>query len=119
LSDNFTPLIDAVFARHALPRPSVLANELTFQTDRITVGFPHRDPACPRCAHCKGRQIRMAAGRTRLFVGDGYSDVCAARVADIVFAKDSLARCVKAESRAYRPFESLADVLAYLNEANR
>src|SRR5262245_38221477 len=64
LSDNFTVLIDAVFARHALPRLPVLANDLTFLPERIEVDFPHRDPACPRCAHCKGRDIRAVHGRT-------------------------------------------------------
>lgn len=114
LSDNFTPLIAEILRRHRLESVPVFANALTFEGDRPEAHFPFHDPACPRCAHCKAQHLRARAGSVRLFVGDGLSDVCGALAADIVFAKDSLAAELKKRGVAFHGYESLGDVLRFL-----
>jgi 2-hydroxy-3-keto-5-methylthiopentenyl-1-phosphate phosphatase len=114
LSDNFSSLIHAILDHHGLPAVPVLANELVFADGRLEARFPFRDPACARCAHCKGQHLRAAKGRPRIYVGDGLSDVCASLVADVVFAKDSLAADLARRGVPYRPYRSLEDVLVYL-----
>lgn len=114
LSDNFAPLIDEILRRHRLEKVPVFANTLTFSGDRAEAHFPFRDPACPRCAHCKAQHLRARSGCTRIFVGDGLSDVCPALVADIVFAKDSLAAELTRRGVAFRPYQGLGDVLRFL-----
>jgi len=116
LSDSFTALIDAVFARHGVRNVPVLANELTFFDDRVEAAFPHRDPSCRRCAHCKGQHFRNQRGRETIFVGDGLSDICAADAADTVFAKDALAEHLSRHGKKYRPFDTLGTVLDFLVE---
>lgn len=114
LSDNFAPLIAQILRRQHAPEVPVFANELAPTASGVEARFPFRDPACARCAHCKARHLKEAAGRERVYVGDGLSDVCPALVADTVFAKDSLAAELSRRGVAFRPFATLEDVWAYL-----
>jgi 2-hydroxy-3-keto-5-methylthiopentenyl-1-phosphate phosphatase len=116
LSDNFKPLIEAILDRHGLGTVTVVANELAFDGDRLEPRFPWRDPACPRCAHCKARHLRASAARPRIFVGDGLSDVCPSLIAEEVFAKDSLAETLSRRRIAFRGYKALDEVLAWLEE---
>jgi 2,3-diketo-5-methylthio-1-phosphopentane phosphatase len=113
-SDNFDVVIEAMLRRRGLPDVPIYANRLTFSGDRPRAHFPFRDPTCDRCANCKAQHLRRIAGRTRVFVGDGLSDICPAKAADVVFAKDSLAAYLDSVSRPYLAFRSLADVLESL-----
>jgi 2-hydroxy-3-keto-5-methylthiopentenyl-1-phosphate phosphatase len=49
-----------------------------------------------------------------VYVGDGYSDRCAALAADRVFARDGLARYLDAHGAAYEPYDDLHDVVRVL-----
>jgi 2,3-diketo-5-methylthio-1-phosphopentane phosphatase len=114
LSDSFTALIDAVLRRNDIPDVRVIANDIRFLDDRAEARFPHLDPSCPRCAHCKAQHFRALEGRETVFVGDGLSDLCAGNVADVVFAKDSLAAHLSRTGKDYLAFDSLRTVLDYL-----
>lgn len=116
VSDNFSPLIHEILRHHGLDRVPVFANELAFDGERLEARFPFADPACPRCAHCKARHLREIGERTRIFVGDGLSDVCPSLIADVVFAKDSLAREMERRGLAFRAFACLEDVARFLRE---
>ena len=114
LSDSFTELIDAVLKRNGILDVRVIANEMRFLDDRVEARFPHWDPSCPRCAHCKAQHFRAFRNRETIFVGDGLSDICAANVADVVFAKDALARQLSGAGKKYLAFDSLRPVLDFL-----
>jgi 2,3-diketo-5-methylthio-1-phosphopentane phosphatase len=116
VSDNFAPLIGAILDHHRLPPITVLANELDFVDDRLAPRFPFHDPDCSRCAHCKAQHLRAVTARPRIFVGDGLSDVCPAQVADVVFAKDSLARELERRGVPFHGYRTLDEVLRYLQE---
>jgi 2-hydroxy-3-keto-5-methylthiopentenyl-1-phosphate phosphatase len=49
-----------------------------------------------------------------VYVGDGFSDRCAALAADRVFARDGLARYLDSVGVAYEPFDDFRDVAAAL-----
>ena len=53
--------------------------------------------------------------RRVVYVGDGFSDRCAARAAHRVFARDGLARYLAARAVAFEPFEDFHAVLAALD----
>ncbi len=53
---------------------------------------------------------RLSGGRQIAYVGDGWSDRCAAKAADLVFARASLAQHLADEGVAYVPFEDMTDV---------
>jgi 2,3-diketo-5-methylthio-1-phosphopentane phosphatase len=116
LSDNFSPLIHAILDHQGLGTIPIFANELAFSGNRPEARFPWRDPACARCAHCKAQHLRAAKARPRIYVGDGLSDVCPSLVADIVFAKDSLAADLARRGVAFRPYRTLGEVLEFLED---
>ena len=114
VSDSFTALIDAVVKRNDVADLRVFANEVRFLENRVEAEFPYLDPSCPRCAHCKAQHFRALRNRETIFVGDGLSDICAANVADTVFAKDALARHLSQAGKDYRTFDTLRPVLDFL-----
>jgi len=115
LSDNFDRFIQAILRRHGLDGVPVCANHLEFAGDRLEPSFPHYNPACPGCAHCKKTHfVPRRDARRVIYVGDGRSDLCPAREADIVFAKAGLLTQLRAENVPCRPFDGLAGVAAAL-----
>jgi 2-hydroxy-3-keto-5-methylthiopentenyl-1-phosphate phosphatase len=50
-----------------------------------------------------------------VYVGDGFSDRCAALAADRVFARDGLARYLDSVGAAYEPFEDFRDIATALD----
>ena len=109
VSDGFGFYVDAVCAPLGLP---TLANSVDFATGELV--FPHEDRCCPcsTCGVCKQAPIKDARqrGRGTVLVGDGISDRKAALLADVVFAKGSLAGWCAATGVSYVPFTTLDDV---------
>jgi 2-hydroxy-3-keto-5-methylthiopentenyl-1-phosphate phosphatase len=109
VSDGFGFYVDAVCAPLHL---SVLTNTVDFATGELV--FPHEDRCCPcsTCGVCKQAPIKDARhrGRDTVLVGDGISDRKAALLADVVFAKGSLAAWCSATGVSYVPFTTLDDV---------
>ena len=69
---------------------------------------------CPVCGDlCKRRAL--PAGRPLVYVGDGYSDRCAALAADRVFARRELADYLASRGVPFEPFETFDDVAAALS----
>jgi len=92
------------------------ANRCTFVDHRVRLEFPHRYAACGRCGNCKTRwlfELRQECGAARvIYIGDGVSDLCAAKYADLVFAKDGLARGCAERRQPFWRFGDLAEVVA-------
>ena len=112
VSDGYDWAIRRVLSRIGVRGVPIIANRLAHVgDDRWTVLFPHSTPACGsgvcKCAAASGKAHQV-------HIGDGRSDVCAADLADIVFAKGYLL-----ESRAGRgldstPFQSFGEIRAHL-----
>jgi 2,3-diketo-5-methylthio-1-phosphopentane phosphatase len=84
--------------------------EWTPQGVRVTFPCPERE--CDACGTCKTARLRrLRPGYRRLiYVGDGYSDMCAARHADVRFARSHLADYCRQQGLTFFPFESFAEV---------
>ena len=110
ISAGFHELIEPVLRREGVEL-EVLANRVEARPDGWRVLF--RDEAsCATCGEpCKRGSV---AGEAFVYVGDGYSDRCAALAADRVFARDGLARHLAARGVPYEPFDDLHDVAAAL-----
>ncbi len=115
VSDGFDVYINHLLAQHncnAMPR---YANSLIFSDDNTVVPhFPHTDAECSRCANCKRNHLLTHANDENIivYIGNGYSDQCPVRFADIVFAKDSLVSFCEKENITYHRFGSFRDVLS-------
>jgi 2-hydroxy-3-keto-5-methylthiopentenyl-1-phosphate phosphatase len=113
VSDGFGFYVHERLAHLALP---VVTNDVDWSTGELE--FPNADRccACSSCGTCKQAPIKDAKhrGRTAVMVGDGASDQKAALLADVLFAKDGLARWCDRAGVAYHPFTTLHDVQAVL-----
>jgi 2-hydroxy-3-keto-5-methylthiopentenyl-1-phosphate phosphatase len=114
VSDSFLPLIHYVLRTNGIDIVPVLANDLSFCGDRLIPAFPFCDPASERSANAKARHLAPYSANNIVFAGDGRSDLDAALAADVVFAKSTLAKELRARGVAFHSFETLEPVLEFL-----
>jgi 2-hydroxy-3-keto-5-methylthiopentenyl-1-phosphate phosphatase len=111
LSSGFLELIEPVLEREGVEL-EVHANRLDARPDGWRAIW--RDEAqCPECGEaCK--RGGLPNGVPVVYVGDGYSDRCAALAADRVFARDGLARYLERKGSAFEPFDDFVHLRAAL-----
>jgi len=110
LSSGFHELIEPMLEREGVEL-ELRANRIKEQPDGWRVVWRDPEP-CPVCGDlCKRRSLPPAPFA---YVGDGYSDRCAALAANRVFARDGLAEWLGSEGVAFERFDDLHDVLEAL-----
>jgi 2-hydroxy-3-keto-5-methylthiopentenyl-1-phosphate phosphatase len=110
ISAGFHELIEPVLDREGV-HLEVLANRVEPKPDGWAVRF-RDETACLTCGEpCKRGTL---VGEPYVYVGDGYSDRCAALAAERIFARDALAAYLDDRRVAYEPFDDLRDVAAAL-----
>lgn len=82
----------------------------------LSIDFPYEDESCSRCACCKRNIMLTQSGDddVMVLVGEGYSDICPARYADIVFAKKELQSYCQTDNISYFPYLDFDDVVSKL-----
>lgn len=123
LSDGLDLYINAVLGRFGFDDLTIRANHGDLIGNRLQVSFPHTNVACTRCGSCKGEYIDAFRNRhesllTTIFVGDGYSDTCGAKAADVVFARKDLKDFCEVSNIQYYDYESFFDVTGKLRSLN-
>jgi 2-hydroxy-3-keto-5-methylthiopentenyl-1-phosphate phosphatase len=112
LSSGFHETIEPVLAREGVVL-DVVANRIEARPDGWRVIWNDAAP-CPVCGDlCKRRALPSGEGPL-VYVGDGYSDRCAALAADRVFACRDLAAYLASRNHPFEPFEDFEDVAAAL-----
>jgi 2,3-diketo-5-methylthio-1-phosphopentane phosphatase len=115
VSSGFESVIRPILEREGLGHLEVVAHDVRFTPEGGIVDFRHGAP-CPVCGEeCKRSVVdSMRDGREVAYVGDGYSDRCAAQAADIRFARRSLASYLDGEGVGYSSFDDFTTVKAEL-----
>ena len=111
VSSGFHELIDPILAREGVD-VQVLANRVEARPEGWRIAFRQR-PRCASCGECCKR-AELPPGEVA-YVGDGYSDRCAALAAARVFASGGLALYLDQHAVPYEPFDDLCDVLRALS----
>ncbi|HZD60075.1 MAG TPA: MtnX-like HAD-IB family phosphatase [Anaerolineae bacterium] len=118
VSDGFDLYIDRIMGRYGLSDLVHYSNHLSFDGNRPVPEFNNRHPECTQCANCKKfvmDEKRNAADFT-IYIGNGFSDRCAAEHADLVFAKDSLLEHCRDKGIPHVPYEHFGEIVKYLEE---
>jgi 2,3-diketo-5-methylthio-1-phosphopentane phosphatase len=113
LSDGLDYYIQRVLSRHGIDLP-IFANHLEFvPPNHITISFPYFEHSCGKCGNCKGYHLRRLAkpDERMVYIGDGYSDRCGAREADLIFAKRDLAKWCMENQITYWHFDDFTQLL--------
>lgn len=117
LSDGLDYYINKLMNREGLSHVKVFSNHLEFDNEMSLIpSFPYTDEECKRCANCKRNHILDNSDDDdfTVYIGDGYSDTCAAQYADFIFAKSSLLKFCELNRISFFPFDSFSDVIARL-----
>ena len=111
VSSGFESVIRPILEREGLGRLEVVAHDVRFTPEGGIVEFRHGEP-CPVCGEeCKRSVVdQMRNGHEVAYVGDGYSDRCAAQAADVRFARRTLASYLDREGVDYTPFDDFTSV---------
>jgi 2,3-diketo-5-methylthio-1-phosphopentane phosphatase len=119
VSDNFDYMLNGILKAHGMEKEfDVYCNSVKFAGDRIVPAFPLSNEECGGCGHCKSTTIRRVAshGEATFYIGDGLSDRCASKEADVVFAKAELRKYLEKSGVKHIPFEGLKDVYDHFKE---
>ncbi len=117
LSDGLDFYIERILRRHGLAHIPFRSNHLIFGSEqRIRPEFPYYELGCKVCGNCKGYHVRAnrTDGELVVYIGDGLSDRCGAKEADIVLAKGDLLHYCRTHGLPHAPFQTFADCLAHV-----
>jgi 2,3-diketo-5-methylthio-1-phosphopentane phosphatase len=119
VSDGLDFYIDFILRKHGLSDIPFYSNVMTFRDGMpLSIEFPHANETCNKCGTCKSNILESCqAGYGKIvYVGDGYSDLCPAQKADLVFAKGILwTRLSKKEQKGVRKYRSFREVTEFLS----
>ena len=118
VSDNFDYMVRRILERNDITDIDIYCNKVDVSGGRLKPSFPFSNKRCGDCANCKKKHVlaRKKKGALAVYIGDGKSDLCAARESDIVFAKDYLKKVFRNEKRPHVPIDGLKDVYDYFQK---
>ncbi len=117
VSDGFDVYITPILEQAGCGHLPVACNTLQHTDEQWHVAFPGASESCSCfCASCKRNALLATVHEHDLivFVGDGRSDRCAVKHADVVFAKDNLAAWCTEQRIPHHPWRTLHDVARVL-----
>ena len=117
LSDGIDLFIKSILDRYGLNDIRVYSNSLGCTNGSYEMYFPHFQKDClSRSGICKCKIMEELSSPSTLniLVGDGRSDFCIARKADLTFAKSDLLDFCRVEKIPHRDHREFGDILEWL-----
>jgi len=120
-SDGLDFYINYLLKRFSFDHIPSVSNRAVFEGDRLKIEFPYDNRECNSCGSCKAERIEdlknaHGNGCQVVFVGDGYSDACATRAADVVFAKSDLKEFCEVRGIKYHDYNDFFEVARKLTK---
>ena len=109
-SSGFRSVIDDVLDHWGIEGLEVVSHEARFSRGRLPPGVvgSRRRSAWSAGRRCKRHDLRgRSRGERLVYIGDGVSDRCGARMADVIFARAQLADDLAAGRRPLHPVRGL------------
>lgn len=119
LSDGLDYYIDQVSKKEKFDHLPIFCNVLKFDDkNNLVPEFPYTDEECSKCANCKRNHILNSSSDEdiTIYIGDGWSDTCAAEHCDFIFAKKSLLTYCENNGLPYFPFNDFRDVKTIIEQ---
>jgi 2-hydroxy-3-keto-5-methylthiopentenyl-1-phosphate phosphatase len=117
VSDGLDFYIEAILKRFHLADLIYFSNAVRFrEKGRLEISFPEWNAECNRCGTCKRNIVRRNREKYDqiIYVGNGHSDVCPSKEADVVFAKEILYEKCREDGTPCIFYESFKDVRNHL-----
>jgi len=119
LSDGLDYYIDKISRRENFVDLKIFNNKLSIDDNgNLIPCFPYTDEECTKCANCKRNHILNSSNdeEITIYIGDGWSDTCAAEYCDFIFAKKSLLKYCEQNGVPYYPFNTFEDVKIIIDQ---
>jgi 2-hydroxy-3-keto-5-methylthiopentenyl-1-phosphate phosphatase len=117
VSDGLDFYIEAILKKYKLMDVQYYSNVAVFGADSsLSIHFPAMNELCTRCGTCKSRILnsyRLIYDKI-IYIGDGYSDFCPSRYADMVFAKKILFQRCAEEGTPCVQFEDFSEINRFI-----
>ena len=117
VSDGLDFYIHRILRHYHLEQVPFFSNQLIFEENgEIAIGFPMENPACRTCGTCKKSILESSRKQFDyvIYIGDGHSDFCPSRFADLVFAKRILYQHSLANGLPCIPFKDFKEIQDYM-----
>ena len=113
VSDGFDILIKKILKNNGLSTIKIFSNTLKLENGILSPSFPLYKQECESGSGvCKCSVVQnICKGKKNIYIGDGRSDMCASRHADVLFAKKSLIDHCKSNNIDHIPFKSFEDIV--------
>lgn len=114
LSDGYDFYIRQILLQEGLEHIPFYANHLKFES-KVVAETPYCSNKCNLCGVCKTEIMEklQKSDETAIYIGDGASDICSAKKAQVVFAKGKLLEyCLSMNIPALK-FENFQDIMTY------
>jgi 2-hydroxy-3-keto-5-methylthiopentenyl-1-phosphate phosphatase len=111
VSSGFRQLIEPMLERAGIEGLELVSNEVDPDPEGWRITF-FDESRCEICGEaCKRTTVRSVVdGGEVVYVGDGYSDRCAAEDADLVFARRGLAAYLTERGVPFEPFDDFFQI---------
>jgi 2-hydroxy-3-keto-5-methylthiopentenyl-1-phosphate phosphatase len=111
VSSGFRQLIEPMLERAGIEGLELVSNEVDANPEGWRITF-FDESRCEICGEaCKRTTVRSVVdGGEVVYVGDGYSDRCAAEDADLIFARRGLAAYLTERGVPFEPFEDFFQI---------
>lgn len=124
ISDGMDYYIRRILEREGLGEVPFFSNRMRLEPAgdplnvRFAPEFPYESESCDRCACCKRTVMLTNSGEDDILVciGEGYSDRCPAKYADMIFAKDDFLSWCREEGLPHYEYSSFDDITRRLAE---
>ena len=114
-SDGLDFYIEAFLEHHGFANLDIHSNRAIWLAGRVYPEFPYFEQGCGFCGTCKGERVRNLSqpDELKVYLGDGFSDRCALGAADLIFARDDLAKLCQEKGVDYQPFADFNGVIEF------
>jgi len=114
LSDGFDIFIQKTLEKYNLSEIKYFANSIKVENNKIQISFENCNPDCKNLSgSCKCSKVEV---EDFCYIGDGFSDVCIAQKANILFAKKNLKKFCEDNNKEYINFNTFEDILNYFSQ---
>jgi len=120
LSDGVDFFINQILKNNGITDVAIRSNSIEYTEPRLKLICPNTNPKCRvGSAHCKCSSIAALgdSDKKSIYIGDGRSDLCAARHSEFVFAKETLASCLEKEGINFYEFNDLTEIADILTDS--
>ncbi|NMM62386.1 MtnX-like HAD-IB family phosphatase [Clostridium sp. P21] len=114
-SDGYDVYISEILKRYGLENLKVICNSAKYN-EGWKLSFLNSSKECAFCGNCKRDIVDdfKSKGYKVYYIGDGHSDICASKNADVIFAKSFLKEYCEKEKISYYNFNNFFDIMKYI-----